>query len=154
MQTCSRLRVLLICCPLILLAVLAAASFAGTTGKLTGKVIDRTSNEGLPGVNVVVLGTTLGAATNIAGEYIILNVPPGVYSVKASLIGYGEMTLKEVRVSIDLTTRADFQLAEETLQLGEEVEVVAQRELIQKDLTATTAIVSDKSIQEIGRAHV
>lgn len=149
MQTCSRLRVLLICCPLILLAVLATASFAGTTGKLTGKVIDRTSNEGLPGVNVVVLGTTLGAATNIAGEYIILNVPPGVYSVKASLIGYGEMTLKEVRVSIDLTTRADFQLAEETLQLGEEVEVVAQRELIQKDLTATTAIVSDKSIQSL-----
>ncbi|MDZ7306215.1 MAG: TonB-dependent receptor [candidate division KSB1 bacterium] len=149
MQTRSRRRFFLVCSLSILLAVWVTASVAGTTGKLTGRVIERASNEGLPGVNVVILGTTLGAATNVAGEYIILNVPPGIYSVKASLIGYGEMTLKDVRISIDLTTRADFTLAEETLQLGEEVEVVAQRELIQKDLTATTAIVSDKNIQSL-----
>jgi hypothetical protein len=132
---------------LLSVVVLVHEGFAGTTGKLAGKVIDKATKEPLPGVNVQVLGTNLGGATNVKGEYIVLNIPPGSYSVKASFIGYSEVVGREVRISIDVTTPLDFELAETTLELGETVEVVAQRELIQKDLTATTAIVDDKSIQ-------
>lgn len=131
------------------MAVMAGIGHAGTTGKLAGRVVDKATTEGLPGVNVIVLGTTLGAATSLEGEFIILNIPPGVYAVKATFLGYGEVTLTNVRVSIDVTTRADFELSETTLQLGEAVEVVAQRDLIQKDLTATTAIVSSENIQRL-----
>ncbi|MDZ7343733.1 MAG: TonB-dependent receptor, partial [candidate division KSB1 bacterium] len=131
------------------LAMFRDEGVAGTTGKLAGKVIDKATREGLPGVNIVVMGTTLGAATNLAGEYIILNVPPGTYSVKASFIGYSEVVIHNVQVSIDLTTKVDFELAETMLEMGQTVEVVAQRELIQKDLTATTAVVDDKRIQSL-----
>jgi outer membrane receptor protein involved in Fe transport len=123
--------------------------FAGTTGKLSGKVVDKSTKDPLPGVNVQIMGTALGGATSLKGEYIILNIPPGSYSVRASFVGYGEVVSRDVRISIDVTTPLNFELAETTLELGETVEVVAQRELIQKDLTATTAIVDDKSIQSL-----
>ena len=129
--------------------ILTGDGFAGTTGKIAGKVTDKASQEGLPGANILIQGTTLGAVTNSDGEYIILNIPPGSYTVKASFIGYGEVVMSNVRVSIDVTTQSNFELGETVLQTGESVVVVAQRELIQKDLTATTAIVNDQSIQSL-----
>lgn len=131
------------------LAILTGTSWAGTTGKIAGKVTDKASKEGLPGVNIFIQGTTLGAVTDPDGEYIILNIPPGTYTVKASFIGYGEAITSNVRVSIDVTTPLNFEMSETVLQTGETIVVVAQRDLIQKDLTATTAIVNDQSIQSL-----
>ena len=51
--------------------------FAGTTGKIAGTVKDATTGEALPGSNVIIVGTTMGAATDTNGEYFILNIPPG-----------------------------------------------------------------------------
>lgn len=121
----------------------------GTTGKIAGKITDAVTGDPLPFVNVIVMGTSLGAASDIDGNYSILNVPPGVYSVKASAIGYNQVTITNVRVSIDLTTSVDFQLKETSLELGQEVVVVASKPLIQKDLTASTAIVGDELISEL-----
>ena len=49
----------------------------------------------------------------------------------------------------DLTTTIDIEISETVLQLGQEVEVVAERPLVQKDLTAKTAIVSGKDISSM-----
>jgi len=110
----------------------------GTTGKIAGKISDAVTGDPLPFVNVIVLGTTIGGASDIDGNYSILNIPPGNYNVKASAIGYNAVTVTNVRVSIDLTTQVDFQLNETSLQLGQDVVVVATKPLIQKDLTAST----------------
>ncbi|KAB2881474.1 carboxypeptidase-like regulatory domain-containing protein, partial [bacterium] len=59
--------------------------FAGNTGKVTGVVKDKETGDALPGVNVILEGTTMGAATNAKGEYTILNVPAGVYTVTTSM---------------------------------------------------------------------
>jgi outer membrane receptor protein involved in Fe transport len=149
MQVLRRPSFLLSLALVLGLAMAANDGMSGTTGKIAGKVIDKASQEGLPGANVIIQGTALGAVTNFDGEFIILNIPPGSYAVKASLIGYGEVLTNGVRVSIDVTTKLDFELGETVLQTGETVVVVAQRDLIQKDLTATTAIVDDKSIQSL-----
>jgi hypothetical protein len=149
MQRVVRMGILFCTAMLLSFVVLVHEGFTGTTGKLAGKVVDKATQEPLPGVNVQIIGTNLGGATNVKGEYIVLNIPPGSYSVKASFIGYGEVLSHEVRISIDVTTPLNFALAETTLELGETVEVVARRELIQKDLTATTAIVDDRSIQSL-----
>ncbi|MBN1561775.1 carboxypeptidase-like regulatory domain-containing protein, partial [candidate division KSB1 bacterium] len=61
---------------------------AGTSGKIAGTVVDAESNDPLPGVNIVLKGTTMGAAADVNGEYVILNVPPGIYAIEARMIGY------------------------------------------------------------------
>ncbi len=134
---------------LLTLALSWALVFAGTTGKIAGKVTDKETGEPMPGANVVVVGTTLGAATNVNGEYFILNVPPGSYDVRASVIGYSQILEKGVRVNADLTVKVDFALPSETLQLGEVVEVIAERPLIQKDVTASSKISNEEQIQAL-----
>ncbi|WP_243663569.1 carboxypeptidase-like regulatory domain-containing protein [Rhodothermus marinus] len=57
-------------------------------GRIAGVVTDAATGDPLPGVNVTIEGTTLGAASDIDGQYYILNVPPGRYTVRASMIGY------------------------------------------------------------------
>ncbi len=129
-------------------ALLLAAQLllAGTSGKITGRVIDQESMSPLIGCNIVVLGITMGAATNTNGDYLILNVPPGNYTLRAMMIGYASVNMTDVEVVADLTTKADFTLGMEVIG-GEEVTVVAKRELIKKDLTATTAIVNSKMLE-------
>lgn len=121
-------------------------SFA-QTGKITGKVIDGATSEALPFVNVLIMGTTQGAATDIDGYYVIIGVGPGTYSVRSSAIGYNTVTTENVKVSIDLTTQIDFSLSPTTVELSEEIVVVATRPLVTKDLTSSTAIITADDIK-------
>jgi len=109
---------------------------AGTTGKIAGVVTYRETGEPLAGVNVIIEGQNLGAASDEDGSYYILNIPPGVYTIKAIYIGYNTQVVEEVRVQVDLTTRLDFELSTSILESTEEVVVVAER-IIQKDLTSS-----------------
>ena len=97
--------------------------FAGTTGKISGKVVDE-NNQPLIGCNIVVKGTSLGAATNIKGEYFILNIPPGKYDLTASMIGYGTVTVEGPLVMVDLTAKTNFFLIPETIE-GDVITVTA-----------------------------
>ncbi|NOZ63259.1 MAG: TonB-dependent receptor [Calditrichaeota bacterium] len=123
-----------------------AVSQAGITGKISGQVVDAESGNPLPGVNIMIEGTTLGAATDIQGNYYVINVPPGIYSVKASMIGYETMTQTNVQVSSDITTRVSFRLKQTILE-GQEVTIVAERPPIQKDLTSSLQTFGDHDIQ-------
>ncbi len=129
-----------------LLILLTAPSLFSQTGKISGHITDAATGEPLLGVNVLVEGTTMGAATNMDGYYVILNVRPGVYSLRASMIGYGTKTVTDLGVSIDQTTEVNFQLADQTIQT-EEVVVVAVKPLIQKDVSASSINIDYKSIE-------
>ena len=98
--------------------VLAQSALAGVTGKIAGRVTDSESGDGLPGTNVIIKGTNLGAATDLDGNFTILNVPPGLYTVQFSFIGYQPVHVKDVRVNIDLTARVNRQLQPSALELG------------------------------------
>jgi outer membrane receptor protein involved in Fe transport len=132
----------------LIMIFFAAATALATTGKISGTVKDRETGEALPGVNVLVEGTSRGAATDINGEYVILNLPAGNYTLRASFIGYATVRLQNLRVNIDQTTRQDFQLAAETLT-GEEVVVIAERPLVQKDLTASQKVTTSEEIKSL-----
>lgn len=133
---------------LVLLLTFPLIVFAGVTGKVAGNVIDQTTGEPLIGCNVWIEGTDLGAATDWEGNYYILNVPPGVYTLRASMIGYSAVRMTNIEVSIDLTTTADFSLPTEAIK-GEEIVVVAERALITKDLTASTSIVNSSDMEAL-----
>ena len=109
-------------------------------GRIAGRITDATTGEALPFVNVVIMGTTLGAASDIDGYYSILNLRPGTYSVKVSAIGYQSKTVENVKISIDLTTKIDLTILEESIELGEEVVVIpphlSQRDVLSGDFVA------------------
>ena len=124
------------------------AAYGGNTGKIAGTIKDSQTGEPLIGVNVLVDGTSMGAATNLDGNYAILNVPPGTYSLTASAVGYAKKNVTQVSVSIDLTTTIDITLTSSAVQ-AEEVVVVAERPRVQKDLTSSTAIVKGDQISAL-----
>jgi len=129
--------------------LLPAVLWAGTTGKIAGRVIDQNSRAGLPGVNILLEGTTLGAATDINGDYAILNIPPGVYNVVAKMLGYQSLRQTGVKVTIDLTTPLNFQLSSTVLDINETVTVVAERPLVRKDVTSSHAVVATEDIKQL-----
>ncbi len=121
------------------------STVAGTTGKIAGKIIDAKTKEALIGANVVVVGTSMGAASDINGDYFIINLPPGTYQVKASEIGYAPVIITNVKVSVDQTTRLDIEMGEQAVQV-KGVEVTASRPIVQKDLTSTQSNISGHDI--------
>ncbi|MEQ9103253.1 MAG: TonB-dependent receptor [Rhodothermales bacterium] len=121
---------------------------AQTTGKIAGRVTDAETGTSLPGVNIFIAGTTQGTATNFDGEYSIIGVSPGTYDVVASFVGFSQQTISGVQVNAGLTAEVNFSMREEVFE-GEEIVIVAERPLVQKDLTATTAIVSGEDIRAL-----
>ena len=121
---------------------------AGITGKVFGTITDASTGEPLIGCNVILQGTSFGAATNLDGTYIIINVPPGKYTLTASMIGYAKSNVTDVIVRSDLTTTINISITQEAIS-GDEVTVVAERPLITKDLTASTAIIDGGMIDKL-----
>src|SRR5713101_2205401 len=123
-------------------------ALAGTTGKIAGRVLDQARNESLVGVNVVIVGTTLGASTDVDGYYNLINIPPGSYDVEFRLIGYRPYTVKGVLVTADRTTKVDAVL-EEAAVTAEGVVIVAQKPIVDVNLTSTVSTVTDRDIQAL-----
>lgn len=115
------------------------------TGKISGKVIDE-NGEGLPGVNVVLPSTQTGASTDINGEYVILNLQPGIYEIRASTVGYQTVTQTDVQVRSNQTTKIDFQLNSTVVDIGKEVVVMAEKPLVERDQTSTRHFVDANEI--------
>ena len=76
---------------------------AQSTGKISGIVRDKDSGEALPGVNVVIKESLLGASTDVDGTFIILIVPPVSHVVSFSYVGYQSVDIEGVRVVTVLT---------------------------------------------------
>lgn len=138
-------RVLLV---LVLAVAVPALVFAGTTGKIRGQVTDNETGEPLIGANVLVQGTTFGAATDLDGGYVILNVPVGAQTVRASFVGYHSFAIRNVRVNSDLTTEVNFTLTSEAIEI-DVVEVTAERPLVNKYATNAVRIVGSEDIQSL-----
>ncbi|MBU0711591.1 TonB-dependent receptor [bacterium] len=126
----------------------AVTVFGGTTGKIAGRIIDKESGEPLVGVNVVIEDSYLGASSDSDGRYFIINISPGVYSVQVSMIGYELGKVANVQVSVDLTTKMDFELSATVLDMGEKVVVIAKKPLVQNDATAQISSVNGSTIAE------
>ena len=72
------------------------------SGQLVGNVIDARTKQSLPGANIQVLGTIQGTSTDHNGNFIIERIPPGTYSIRASMIGYRSFTREKVSETLEL----------------------------------------------------
>lgn len=132
---------------LTLLFLVPALVFA-QDGKLRGRVMDKDSGEPLIGASIVIDGTTLGASADINGDYVVLSVPPGAYTVKVSYIGYQPLTVSNVRVNANLTTTQDFRLASTAVEVAG-MEIVAERPLVQRNTTNTVRLTTQEDIENL-----
>lgn len=132
----------------ILTLFFASQLRAGTTGKISGTVIDSKTKEPLIGVSVVLVGTNIGASTDVEGYFAILNVSPGTYTVKATYIGYSPRTISNVRVNIDQTTNLDITLSEEAI-LSSEIVVIAQQPIVQRDVASSRVNLNVEEIKNL-----
>ena len=108
----------------LMIAFVPTYALCRTKGRMYGKVADAQTGESLPGANVLVEGTSLGAATNLNGRYVIPGVPPGSYAVRVTYVGY--RTLKEeMQITSGESLRLDFKL-EAVAVKGKTVVVTAQ----------------------------
>ena len=139
------------------LMLLTLPLFAQTTGKITGKITDTDTGSELPGANVFLEGTNIGAASNISGEYIIINVQPGNYKLAVRYIGYEPKTV-DIQVVPNKTTKMDVSLEYKVLE-GEDVVITSQAEgqiqAINQQISSNTIknIVSSAKIQELPEAN-
>ncbi len=133
---------------IILILLSLAGLFAGTTGKISGRIVDAENGDPLPGVNVFIEGTTLGAATDADGYFYILRVKPGVYTLKVAYVGYADMAITDIRVQADLTTPVDIEMRPEVMTT-EAVVVVAQKPVVQKDIAASQKNMTSDEIQAL-----
>ena len=122
-------------------------ALAGTTGKVSGRVLDK-KRQPLPGANVAIPAARLGAASDADGRFVIIGIPAGTYEVKVHLLGYGPVAVQDVRISADNTTGLDVELTEAPLML-KEVVVSAQRPVVDLKLTSTLATVSREDLESL-----
>ena len=129
-----------------LLLVFVAGAACAQTGKIAGTVLD-TEGRPIAGANVAIVGTTQGTATGGDGVYVILNVVPGTYDIRASFISYQAVVQEGVVVNNGRTAEVDFVLSPEDLRLGDEdVVVIAERPDIEPERTASSEIIRPREI--------
>lgn len=144
LKAMSHLFRLLVCA-----ATIVSNSFGQNTGKISGQVTDAENGQPLVGVNVVIQGTMLGAATDIKGWYVILNVPPGNYKLNFFYMGYQKVTIEDVNVKIDRTTKIDVTMSSTVVDLGQTVTITAERPIVEIDKTSTSLHYEAKEVENL-----
>jgi len=94
---------------------------SGQTSTIKGRVFNSINNEAVPFANIIIEGTSLGATSDLEGNYILTNLDPGTYSVICSFIGFKRQISFEVPVNSVRTTTLDFALVEESTTLDQVV---------------------------------
>ena len=122
-------------------------SYAGTDGTIRGKVTDEETIE-LPGATVYIPELGIGAAADLQGNFIILNIPVGKYDVVVQMVGYQKKTYKEIQVVMDQTVWLNPIMPVAAVE-GDEVEVLGSRPLVERGSTSKKITVDKEAIQSL-----
>jgi len=122
---------------ILFILALCSHAFGGITGSISGKLLDKSTGQGLPGAIVMLVDTKLLTIADKYGHYAIKNIPPGIYDIRAKMLGYTTMVMKDVNIRADIDFEVNFEMATEALE-GPEIIIVAEKPLVQKDLSSTS----------------
>jgi hypothetical protein len=106
----------------------AAAGASAQPGTVCGTLRDAATGEELVGVNIVIVGTSVGATTDLDGRYTLKNAPPEPFDLRFSYVGYTSSTVTGVRVASGVVLTLDVNLRPGEIE-GDEVVVTAERQL-------------------------
>lgn len=130
---------------LLALAALPAGLRAQQTGTVQGTVTDQVTKQPLSGVQVFIMGTTLGALTDQDGGFLLSDVPAGAQTVRAERIGYGE-TERQVEVPAGGTATVQLQLSESAIGLDQIVVTALGVERTRREVTTSVQSVSGDAL--------
>lgn len=134
-------------------AVLYLILIAGTTsafaqnGSVRGTVTDKEDGWPLIGVNVIVRGTTFGAATDLDGNYVINGIRPGQYDIEYRYVGYERILMTGIEIKAGETTEINVQMGMQAITAGEEVTIVGERPIFDVEQSSTTTKISRDQIE-------
>jgi hypothetical protein len=103
---------------LLFFTILLSVNLSGQTGSISGMVTDKANKNTLPGVTIMLEGTTTGTSADVDGHYTISNLKPGRYKVKVSYISYNTVVIDNVKVESGETTNLPLELSESTVSLA------------------------------------
>ncbi|HUI29517.1 MAG TPA: TonB-dependent receptor [Candidatus Acidoferrales bacterium] len=142
---------------LVVPSFIVTPTIAAANSNIGGNVRDAQTHEPLPGANVILVGTSIGASSDLNGRYVIRDVPSGTYLLRATYIGYRSLE-QRVEVNENANVPLDFALEPVGVQ-GQTVVVTAQASgqnaAINQQLSSTriTNVVSAAKIQELPDAN-
>lgn len=144
----SYLSLRLLCLAFILWGFATPWTAAAQTGSIEGQVTEAGTNNPLPGVNVVVIGTQQGAATDQNGEYRISNIKVGTYNLRASFIGYAGQVVEEIEVVANQTIEVNFSLQPTAAEL-KGVVVVGYGTQQRSDITGSIGSIDAAEVESV-----
>ena len=130
--------------PIIIFALFS--QLFAQSGSITGLITDAENNDLLIGANVIVKGTSMGAATDVTGNYNILNVPVGAVTIMVSYIGYEEKT-QDLTVTLGEIVTANIALAPEAIQMQTYVVTASRRRERVEDAPAAISVITQQEIR-------
>jgi len=143
---------------LIIVILLPLRSFSQTSGgTITGVVRDQSTGETMPGVNVVIEGTLRGASTGPEGEFSIIGVAPGTYSLNLTFISYKPLRVEGVEVINGSVTVISAAMSDQSVELDDIVVVATKRNdsevSVMTNIRSSPVVVSGISAQLISRTQ-
>ena len=134
-------------CLFISIVTNSTALRAQNTGDLTGVITEEATGETLPGVNVRIVGTNFGAATDIDGRFLIKSIRPGEYTLEITFIGFQVTQLTGIVVKAGETTEVSQSLTEQIFESDQEVVVIGEAPIFDVEKSTTSATISKKDIE-------
>ena len=146
MRRLKETRIFLLGMLVLFLVAGGQALLAQTTGKIIGRVLDEQTGQPLPGANILIEGTVRGAAADDKGNFFIINIPPGAYTLRIQMLGYETVRIEKLRVSVNRTTNVTVKMKPTVLK-GQVVVVEARKVTMKKDQTSSVRNVSSDEIK-------
>ncbi len=131
----------------LIILILGSSEMSSAQGSLSGKIVDAQTGESLIGVNVLIIGTTLGASTDLEGEYNVLSIRAGDYSIRVSYIGFETKLFTGIVIRDGETTTLNVDLAEAVLSAEGEIVIVGERPLVDVESSSSTQTISRDDIE-------
>ena len=129
------------------LTLLFTAAFTASTGQIKGTITDKGTGAPVIGASVAVLGTTMGAQTDLDGRYAILRMEPGKYTLRITSVQHYTVEVKDVIVSSDLTTEVNQALEKRVGDLDKTITVMGKVDIIDRMEVANKLTLTSEQIQ-------
>lgn len=134
---------------LITCSFIVTEGFTQNSGKIQGEVLNGQTSEPLPNANVFLVGTTLGAASDLNGRFVIQNVPAGDYQIKVTFMGY-EPVISDIVVAAGQALELKFELREDFFQTQQVVVTATRAPRLMEDVPVVTELITRQEIEEKG----